>query len=103
MKPRIAGITAGSRDPTTAPAYDDTHVAAIQAMATGTATAGQQQDALRWIVEAAADTYGLSFRANDPTGTAFAEGRRFVGLQIVKLSKLRMDTVRGKQQSKETA
>jgi hypothetical protein len=83
-----------ARDATQPPAYEPSDVAAIQALATGAATAGQQVEALRWIVEMAAGTYDLSYRV-DPCATAFAEGRRFVGLNIVKLSKLRMDIVRG--------
>lgn len=47
--------------------------------------------ALRWIIETAAGTYDMSFRAG-PDGereTTFAEGRRFVGNQIIKQLKLR--------------
>lgn len=66
--------------------------AAIQALAAGSATADQQVRALNWIVYFAAATYDMSFRPDGLGGdraTAFAEGRRFVGLEIVKLTKIK--------------
>lgn len=62
--------------------------AAIQALATGTANAGQQQHALKLIVERLCGTYDLSFRPGDDRATCFAEGKRHVGSQIVRLTKL---------------
>lgn len=59
--------------------------AAIKALQSGTATADQQQRALKWIIEEACRTYDLSFRPQSSRETDFAEGRRFVGLEIVKL------------------
>lgn len=64
--------------------------AAIQALQRGDATADQQRDALKYIVNVLAGTYDGSFRPG-PDGdrvTAFAEGRRHVGTQIVKLANL---------------
>lgn len=69
------------------PKWDDFDAGALKALARGDADAGQQQRALKWIIESAAGTYDLSFRP-DPHQTAFAEGRRFVGLQVVKLLKI---------------
>lgn len=82
-KPR----TVGAHEP---PVYDDATCAALRAIAGGTATAGQQRAVLDWIVNKAAATYDLSYRpgADGDRDTAFAEGRRFVGLQIVKLMRL---------------
>jgi hypothetical protein len=59
---------------------------AIKALATGTANAGQQKRALDWIITKACGTYDMSFRpgADGERETAFAEGKRHVGLQIVK-------------------
>ena len=70
--------------------YDSSVSAALRALNAGTAVAGQQQVALRWIIEEAARTYDASYRpgADGDRETAFAEGRRFVGLQIVKVMKL---------------
>lgn len=60
---------------------------ALQALARGDAASHLQQRALKFIVETLADTYGLSYRADSDRDTAFAEGKRWVGLQIVKLLK----------------
>lgn len=53
-----------------------------------------QQRALRWIIERAAGTYDQSFTPDSPRLTDFAEGRRFVGLQIVKLLKINLSTMK---------
>lgn len=70
------------------PLYDPADAFAIQALARGEANPEMQQRALDWIINAAAATYDMSFSPDNPSLTAFAEGRRFVGNQIVKLSKL---------------
>ncbi len=70
--------------------------AAIQAVARGDATGDQQQRALSYIVEILADRNGMSFRSG-PDGareTDFAEGRRFVGNQIVRLTKLPLSKIK---------
>lgn len=64
---------------------------AIKALSEGTATEEQQGLAVRWIIEQAANTYDISFRSDADGGdrdTAFAEGRRFVGLSLVKMINL---------------
>ncbi len=63
----------------------------MQALATGEASPEQQKRALRWIVENAAGTYDMSYRPGAENGrrdTDFAEGKRHVGNQIVKLLKV---------------
>ena len=70
------------------PAYVAADVEALQALQRGDANPDQQARALEWIVKTGAGAYELSFRSDADGGereTAFAEGRRFVGLQIVKL------------------
>jgi len=77
-------------DPWLPVAYDKADAAAIQALRRGEATAGQQLRAIEFIVEVICARNDMSFRPG-PEGdrdTAFAEGRRFVGNQIVKLAKL---------------
>lgn len=69
--------------------YDIPDVAAIQALAFGTATPDQQRRALEWIVNSACGTYDSEYRSNDREH-AYASGRRFVGLQIVKMTKLNL-------------
>jgi hypothetical protein len=70
--------------------YDDADTYAIKALAAGVANEGQQKRALEWIINTLCGTYDLSYRPG-PEGnrdTAFAEGRRSVGLQLVKQIKL---------------
>lgn len=61
---------------------------AIQAVAEGRANEQQQMLALRCIVEELCGYYELSFSPDSERETAFAEGKRFVGAQIVKLTRL---------------
>ena len=60
--------------------------AAIKALADGKANEGQQQTALNWIIEAS-DYYDLAYYPGDNgrRDTDFAQGKRFIGSQIIKL------------------
>lgn len=58
---------------------------AMQALQRGDATPEQQRRALDWIIKVGAATYNTSFQPGAPDATAFAEGRRFVGTEIIKL------------------
>ena len=64
--------------------YELGDITAVQAVANGEADAHQQKRALDWIIKQVCWTYELSYRPESERDTAFAEGRRFVGLQIVK-------------------
>ena len=66
---------------------------AIQALMRGDADEGQQQRAVKWIVEQAAGTYQFHYYAGD-RDTAFALGRAFVGQQIVKMTKMNLSVLR---------
>jgi hypothetical protein len=60
----------------------------LRALATGTADEGQQKRAWDWIVYRASGYLDLSYRPLAQGGdraTTFAEGRRFVGGQMLKL------------------
>ena len=73
------------------PEYELADVSAVQALLAGNATMDQQKRALSFVIERLAGTYDLSYRPFGEDGrrdTDFAEGRRFVGLQLVKLLKL---------------
>jgi hypothetical protein len=59
-------------------------VAAIKSVRAGVANPDQQRHAIDLIVNGLAGTYDLSFRPDTEHATAFAEGGRFVGLQIVR-------------------
>jgi hypothetical protein len=62
---------------------------AIQAVAHGRASEDQQRRAMKFLVEALCGTYDLSYRASD-RDTVFAEGKRFVGLQLVKFIQMNL-------------
>jgi hypothetical protein len=65
-------------------------ISAVQAMVRGEATADQQLRLLDLVINKLAATYDLSYRPG-PGGdreTAFAEGRRLVGLQLVTMTKV---------------
>lgn len=63
-------------------------VYALQALHKGEASPEQQKKALDLIITELSAYYGLSYNPNSPRDTDFAEGKRFVGAQIVKLVKL---------------
>lgn len=65
-------------------------VHALRAIAAGTATADQQKDFLKFLIEDVCHTYDLSFRPGNPEDTIFAEAKRFVGLTLVKLIKIKL-------------
>lgn len=81
-------------------AYEDADVIAFQALAEGKANADQQRRALKWLIERGCATYDMSYRPGGIEGerdTIFAEGRRNVGLQVVKLLKLKVGQLRREQ------
>ncbi len=72
------------------PPYDPRHAYAIQALAKGVANAPQQQLALQFIVKELCETDRLTFwppeHGHDGMrATDFAEGKRWVGLEIRRL------------------
>ena len=73
------------------PEYSPVVATAFQALARGDADARLQRIALDWLIEKAAMTYDLSFSPEGERATSFAEGRRFVGLQVIKMTKLDID------------
>lgn len=76
-------------------------VAAIQALQRGEATPDQQKRALDYIIHSAG-TYDLSYRPSSDRDTAFAEGKRFVGLQIVTKLKINLAAIRQAKSTQET-
>lgn len=75
------------------PKYTKEDAYAVQALAAGSASPGQQQRVVKWLFEQAARVDDLSFRPGQDgdRATAFAEGRRFVGLQFAKLMNLKSE------------
>ena len=77
------------------PAYTQQDVLAIQALATGTASAEQQQHALRYVIESVSRYYEVSY-CPGPDGareSAMAEGRRFVGGWLVLMTKMNVSVL----------
>lgn len=72
------------------PPYEVADAEAFQALQRGDCPPHLQKRALDWIITKGAGAYDLSFAPGDDRLTSFAEGRRFVGLQVVKL--LALDT-----------
>lgn len=70
--------------------YEIEDAGAIQALLRGEAMPHQQQRALTYIIETLCGTYDMSFRPAGDRDTCFAEGKRFVGNQLVKLSKINL-------------
>ena len=68
--------------------YNRGDVFAIKAVAQGSASPEQQRRALDIIINGIAHTYDVSYRMDSDRETVFAEGSRWVGLQLVKLVNL---------------
>lgn len=68
--------------------YDTQTIHALKNLAAGKANEGQQQRAIEWIIQVCAGTYQPTFIPDSDRETAYAEGRRAVGLELVKLINL---------------
>lgn len=65
--------------------WENADVAALQALARGVANEGQQKRALNYIIHVLGMTYEHTYVPGSERDSNFAQGRRYVGLQIVKL------------------
>lgn len=74
--------------------YKPADAGALKALVAGQATDEQQQGALKFIVEVLCRHDEMSYFPDSDRDTAFAEGRRFVGNQIVKLLKINPETAK---------
>lgn len=70
---------------------------ALQAVMQGRASEDQQRRAMQFVVNDLCGTYDLSYRPTSDRDTVFAEGKRFVGLQLIKFAKLNIARLRGTQ------
>lgn len=68
--------------------YQLADLTAVQAIAAGSATPEQQRRGFKWIIEQACDTYGLGWHPEGPHASSFVAGRRFAGMQVVKVVNL---------------
>lgn len=80
--------------------YELADASAVQAMARGEASAEQQQRVLNWIINAVAGTYDMDYR-HDARDHAFTSGRRFVGLQIIKILKINVGALSKREQDRQ--
>lgn len=78
-------------------AYTIPEVAAIQALMRGEATPEQQTRALKWIVEQAASTYDSTYWPDSESDRNYAQGKRHVGLNIVKMTKLDLGVLKKRE------
>lgn len=76
-------------------------VYALKALREGKASPDQQQLAIDGLMGITA-YYDLSYRPNSDRDTAFAEGKRFVGAQVVKMINLTGDVIEKSKQRKQT-
>lgn len=78
--------------------WDKADAYAIKAVAAGMASEAQQKRAIAWVLQASG-LRDLSFRPDNTHATAFAEGKRFVGLQIAKLMELPAGVIEAAEQA----
>lgn len=76
--------------------WDLADASAIQGLNAGTATPEQQKRALKWLIESACRTYDQTYFPGDPRDSDFAQGRRTVGLEIVKMLHVNLSLLRSK-------
>jgi hypothetical protein len=81
-------------DPWKPTEWEPADVAAIQALVRGDATPEQQRRAIDYIINDIAGTYDMSYRPDSERDSVFAEGKRYVGLQLVKAVKLNLALIR---------
>lgn len=74
-------------------------VYALKAMNEGAASETQQKLVLRELLNLSG-YYDLSYRPDSDRDTAFAEGKRFVGAQVVKMVNLPADVIEKAKQAK---
>lgn len=70
----------------------------VQALNAGVANPDQQRRALAYIVNTVCRTYEPSFDPDSTRNTDHAEGRRWVGLQLVTMTKLSLAELRAREE-----
>lgn len=76
------------------PRVEDADIFAVQAIAQGIANEAQQKRAYDYVVRVLCEADRMTFWAGGEDGrraTDFAEGKRWVGLQLRRIEKLRPD------------
>lgn len=88
-----------SKAPVPLPKWEKADAYALQAMWAGNATTEQQQRGMKWIIEAAADTYGFPDKPDNDRLSTIWLGRTFVGKQIVKLIKINLSLLKNPEEN----
>jgi hypothetical protein len=70
------------------PDYDEFVTASARALFEGKASEPQQKRIVEWLLFEVCGIRDLSYRPDSDRDTVFAEGKRFVGLQLVKMTKI---------------
>lgn len=96
----MSNSTPNKKAPIPVPKWDKADAYALQALEKGTATPDQQQRALMWIVNQACATYDFCDNPESDRLSAVFDGRRFAGLQIVKLIKLNVSSLNPKTEER---
>lgn len=82
--------------PVPIPRWEEADAHALQALERGNANPEQQKRALKWIIEGACLTYDYCDKPDNERLAAIFDGRRFAGLQIVKLIKINLSLLKRK-------
>lgn len=72
------------------PKYDKQVVIAFQMVHEGKGSPGQQQMVIDYVINEICRTYDMSYFPDNQRDTDFAEGKRFVGNEVIKLLKLKV-------------
>ncbi len=68
--------------------YTPGHVAAAKALMKGAARADQQIEFMKWLVNNACQYNEVAWEAESDRTSSFEAGRRYVGVQVVKLTQI---------------
>lgn len=88
-----AGIPV-KKAPIPIPRWEKADAAALQALERGEANSDQQKRALSWIINNACMTYDFCDKPDNERLSAIFDGRRFAGIQIVKLIKINLSLMK---------
>ena len=74
---------------------------AFKAIATGTASDRQQKIALAWLINDCCGTYDVTYFPDSERNSSFAQGKRHVGLQVVKMVNLPAEILNNPKQPRK--
>lgn len=89
---KIVPVEIGAGSPILNPRVTQEQAWAVKALIAGEADAAQQGIAMRFILGVLADVEGFPYHPSD-RDTAFANGRRYVGHHLLKISRMTPDRI----------